>query len=77
MVKTKTRVGLIVKESIGVKKSTNKSADLQSLIDRFYIFKKKLSAFMNALKQHHLQMVQFANSRVEVCMCVENIPCPT
>lgn len=67
MVKTKTRVGVILKDAIGgKKKSANISTDLVSLMSRFNDMRKRLQSFITVLKQHHYQMVQMANSRVEV-----------
>ena len=68
MVKTqKTRVGVILKDAIGgKKKSNNVSTDVISLTERYYAMRKKLQALIAALKQHHFQMVEMANSRVEV-----------
>lgn len=68
MVKTqKTRVGVLLKDAIGGKgKSTNVSTDVVSLTQRYYAMRKKLQGFIVALKKHHQQMVEMANSRVEV-----------
>jgi uncharacterized protein YlxW (UPF0749 family) len=63
----KKRVGVLLRESIGGNKSTNKSSDLVALTQRYVEFTKKIRAVVDALKAQHACMIQMEESRLKVC----------
>jgi hypothetical protein len=63
----KTRVGVLLRESIGGNKSTNKSADLTALTQKYQEFVKRLNRLIQALKTQHECMVHMEASRQAVC----------
>jgi cell division protein FtsB len=63
----KTRVGVLFRESVGGKKSMNKSVDLQKYIAKYYEFCKQLAAMIAALKAHHQSMVKYEETQTQVC----------
>ena len=62
----KTRVGVLIRESMGGNKSSNKSSDLTALTTRYHAFTKKIRAMILALKEHHGNMQRVEKSRQEV-----------
>lgn len=62
----KKRVGVLLRESIGGNKSTNKSQDLATLTQRYVEFTKKIRAIVDALKAQHASMIQMEASRLQV-----------
>lgn len=61
----KTRVGVLFRESVGGK-SSNKSADLVALMERYHGWCKKIKSLIEALAKHHQSMAQMEQSRVAV-----------
>lgn len=76
----KTRVGVLLRESMGGNKSTNKSSDLTALTQRYHTFMKRLGGLIQALKSQHQCMVQMDQTRQAVsskkykseCRCLVN-----
>jgi hypothetical protein len=62
----KKRVGVLLRESIGGKQSSNKSSDLAALTQRYVAFTKKMRAMVEALKAQHACMIQMEESRLKV-----------
>jgi hypothetical protein len=62
----KTRVGVLFRESVGGKKSMNKSVDLQKYVAKYYEFCKQLAAMIAALKAHHQSMVKYEETQTQV-----------
>lgn len=62
----KKRVGVLLRESIGGNKSTNKSTDLAALTQRYVEFTKRIRAMVDALKAQHACMIQMEESRLKV-----------
>jgi hypothetical protein len=67
----KKRVGVLLRESIGGKQSSNKSSDLAALTQRYIAFTKKMRAMVEALKAQHACMIQMEESRLKV-RCVRH-----
>ena len=65
----KTRVGVLLRESMGGNKSSNKSADLAALTTKYQGFCKKVRALILSLKAHHDAMVKLEESRTNVSLC--------
>jgi hypothetical protein len=63
----KKRVGVLLRESIGGNKSTNKSSDLTALTQRYVAFTKRIRAMVDALRAQHACMIQMEESRLKVC----------
>jgi len=59
----KTRVGVLLRESVGGNKSSNKSQDLASLVAKYHEFCKKIRALIDSLKAHHGAMQKIEQSR--------------
>jgi hypothetical protein len=64
----KTRIGVVLRESVGGAKSNNQSADLVALTDRYHVFVKKLHILIHSLQQHHAVMMQIDKTRTQVCI---------
>jgi hypothetical protein len=64
----KKRVGVLLRESIGGNKSTNKSSDLTALTQRYVAFTKRIRAMVDALRAQHACMIQMEESRLKVCI---------
>ena len=62
----KTRVGVLLRESVGGNKSTNKSADLVTQIQKYNEFVKQLKGMIDALKVYHANLAKMDASRSEV-----------
>jgi hypothetical protein len=62
----KTRIGVVLRESVGGAKSNNQSADLVALTDRYHVFVKKLHILIHSLQQHHAVMMQIDKTRTQV-----------
>jgi hypothetical protein len=64
----KTRVGVLFRESMGGNKSTNKSADLATLTQKYYDFCKQMRGLVTTLKKHHeaMQIIQQSRSDVSI-----------
>jgi hypothetical protein len=62
----KKRVGVLLRESIGGAKSSNKSSDLAALTQRYVEFTKRIRAMVDALKAQHACMIQMEESRLKV-----------
>jgi hypothetical protein len=62
----KTRIGVVLRESVGGAKSNNQSADLMALTDRYHVFVKKLHILIHSLQQHHAVMMQIDKTRTQV-----------
>lgn len=62
----KKRVGVLIRESIGGNKSSNKSSDLAALTQRYVEFTKRIRAMVDALKAQHACMIQMEESRLKV-----------
>ena len=62
----KKRVGVLLRESMGGNKSTNKSSDLTALTQRYYDFTKRIRGMVDALKAQHACMIQMEESRLKV-----------
>jgi hypothetical protein len=62
----KTRIGVVLRESVGGAKSSNQSADLVALADRYNVFVKKLHILIHSLQQHHAVMIQIDKTRTQV-----------
>jgi hypothetical protein len=62
----KTRIGVVLRETVGGAKSNNQSADLVALEERYNVFVKKLHYLINALQQHHAVMMQIDKTRTQV-----------
>ena len=62
----KTRVGVLLRESMGGNKSTNKSSDLVALTQRYHAFSKKIRSLVEALKAQHATMLKMEESRQQV-----------
>jgi hypothetical protein len=62
----KTRIGVVLRESVGGGKSSNQSADLVALSERYNAFVKKLHALIVSLHQHHAVMIQIDKTRTAV-----------
>jgi hypothetical protein len=63
MAKGKARVGLLVRESLGGNKSSNRSADLQQLSERYETFSKRIKSFIQALQHQKAAMQQMDKAR--------------
>ena len=68
----KKRVGVLLRESIGGNKSTNKSSDLAALTQRYVEFTKRIRAMVDALKAQHACMIRMEESRLKVRLCLSN-----
>ena len=64
--KTKARMGVVLRESLGGNKSSSKSADLVNLTERYNAWTKKIHGLIDSLKQHHSAMLQLEESRMSV-----------
>lgn len=64
----KTRVGVLLRESVGGNKSTNKSQDLAALTAKYHEFCKKIRALIDSLKAHHGAMQKIEESRSQVSL---------
>ena len=62
----KKRVGVLLRESMGGNKSSNKSSDLAALTQRYVEFTKRIRAMVDALKAQHACMIQMEESRLKV-----------
>lgn len=62
----KTRIGVVLRESVGGAKSNNQSADLVALTERYHLFVKKLHILIQSLHQHHAVMMQIDKTRTQV-----------
>jgi hypothetical protein len=62
----KTRIGVVLRESVGGAKSNNQSADLMALTDKYHVFVKKLHILIHSLQQHHAVMMQIDKTRTQV-----------
>jgi len=62
----KTRVGVLLRENVGGKKSSNASQDLASLTAKYHGFCKKIRALIESLKVHHEAMIKIEQSRSAV-----------
>ena len=62
----KTRVGVILRESVGSKSSSNQSADLKALHDKYQAFIKNLRGLSGALQQHLGSLQQMEKTRTAV-----------
>jgi len=64
--KPKTRIAVQLKESMGVSKARNRSADLVKLQEQFFGFVKTIKALIVVLKQHHGSMMSLQKTRLAV-----------
>jgi hypothetical protein len=64
--KQKARVGVRIKETVGGKKSLNRSADLDQLTQRYNALQEKQKNLILALKTQHASICQMAKSRLMV-----------
>ena len=62
----KTRMGVVLRESLGGNKSSSKSADLLALTDLYTVWTKKMACLIDSIKQHHAAMMQLETTRVSV-----------
>mmetsp|Transcript_20851 Transcript_20851/g.29428 ORF Transcript_20851/g.29428 Transcript_20851/m.29428 type:complete len:533 (+) Transcript_20851:153-1751(+) len=63
----KTRVGIRLKESIvGSSKSSNRSGDLDALVERYKLLRSKLKTLIHALRTKHAAMVHLVKANEEV-----------
>lgn len=49
----KTRVGVLLRENLGASKSSNRSADLVSLSQKYVAWTKKMRSLIVALEKYH------------------------
>lgn len=62
----KTRVGVLLRETMGGNKSTNKSQDLAEYTKKYGVFCKKIRNLIEALKTHHQNLARIDASRQDV-----------
>ena len=62
----KTRVGVILRESVNKGKSSNESADLKALTDKYQGFVVKLRGLLKTLQEHGTTLQQLESSRNKV-----------
>lgn len=62
----KTRMGVVLRESLGGNKSSSKSADLLALTERYTAWTKKMASMIESIQQHHAAMMQLEATRVAV-----------
>lgn len=63
---TKTRVGVILREKIGVSKGSTTSTDLAVSMERYNNWCKRMRLIIHALEKHHAAMTQMFESRTLV-----------
>ena len=71
----KTRVGVLLRESVGGNKSTNKSQDLASLTSKYHEFCKKIRSLIESLKAHHDTMRKIEQTRSSVSLLMSYLLC--
>jgi hypothetical protein len=59
----KPRVGVLLRETVAGSKSSNQSADLESLKQKYLVFCKKIRHLIGALERHHKAMTEMEQSR--------------
>lgn len=63
----KTRVGVLLRETVGGNKSNNRSVDLENLQNNQWpAFKKRLQNLIHAIQQHHGSLKSMEQTRQEV-----------
>lgn len=62
----KTRVGVLLRESVGGGKSSNRSADLVSLSEKYQVWCKKVRSLILSLERHQVLMGRMQESRAAV-----------
>ena len=62
----KTRVGVLVRESLGGKKTGSQSADLSNLTEKYFVFCKKIKGLIASLQHHHNTMMAMDKTRTAV-----------
>jgi len=62
----KTRIGVVVRESLGGNKSSNRSVDLLNLSQKYRDWCKKMRGLVGALQAHHDTMLKMHASRAAV-----------
>ena len=73
----KPRVGVLLRETVAGSKSSNQSADLDSLKQKYGVFCKKVRHLIGALDRHQKAMTEMEKSRtgVSVMRCVGDLVC--
>jgi hypothetical protein len=66
MVKSKSRVGVVIRESLGGNKSSSKSADLQKLYQAYTVWCKQIATLLQALKAHQQAFLHIEATRTGV-----------
>jgi hypothetical protein len=66
MVKSKSRVGVVIRESLGGNKSSSKSADLQKLYQAYTVWCKQIATLLQALKSHQQAFLHIEATRTGV-----------
>jgi hypothetical protein len=66
---TKPRVGVLLRETVAGSKSSNQSADLESLKQKYFLFCKKVRHLIGALDKHQKAMTEIEASRNGVSCC--------
>lgn len=64
----KTRVGVLVRESLGGNKSTSRSADLVQLTQKYHAWAQKVRALVTVLEKHQAMMLHMDASRAAVSL---------
>lgn len=62
----KTRVGVLIRETVGGSKSANRSADLVTLTQKYNGWTKKIRALIISLEKYHATIGQLRETRAAV-----------
>ena len=62
----KTRVGVLLRDTVGSNKSSNNSMDLEKLTQRYYEHAEHMSTLLASLREHHESLQRMEASRVKV-----------
>ena len=66
----KSRIGVVVRESLGGNKSTSRSADLHKLYQNYQVWCKQIAALLEALKGHQQALLHIEKTRKGVSLVV-------
>ena len=69
---SKNRIGVRVREAVGVKRTNNRSTDLVSVIGRYHVWCKRIRSMIVALQQHAVSMLAIEKTRKDVSCCSQS-----
>lgn len=71
----KSRIGVVVRESLGGNKSSSRSADLQKLYQNYQVWCKQIAALIQALKSHQQSLLYIEKTRTAVSFLICLVIC--